>query len=355
MRNKASQFKIWKLSLLFALSLLAFSACKSEKTEVEGFDISFLKEESQFPNIVLNITASKEVENLKKKELILTENGEEVEIKVFRKKGTKYYLTYESTLPEDEEIELRLEYDSKNFYWGEIKINPNLSASIEQKEKDDLKKNQNAQKDEKIEKIEREKSSKQSKENNEDTVGEEPKLNSKESKNKMHKEPTLEEKYANFPEKNLVSKNNVIDISASSVFPNMKRKSGEIVNYSPLNVLDRNIKTVWAEGNKNSLGAGEYLELKFKEAVISKIRIFNGYGETRNNLFNENNRATKATVTIGDYVESFVLDPNLFDYQVLTLSKLVQGDYIRITFDEIYDENVDELCISELEVIGFEL
>lgn len=374
MRSKKMQTNIDKLSCLFLLLIFIFSACSSERKVVEGFEISFLEEESKYPQIALSIDVLDGVESLKKKELVLTENDEEVEVKTFRKKGNKYYLVYES-LSKQNEIALKLQYESKNSYWGEAEIDiSSISTIVEEKstKKDDKKVNSDGEDKKTKEKsqvkannvVKKDKKMRKLKEDIEETDQEEknqkntkPKHNeeSQEEVVEKPKELTLEEKYANIPEKNLVGKNNVIDISASTVLPNMRRKSGEVINYAAINVLDRNIKTVWAEGNKNSLGAGEYIEVKFKESVISKIRIFNGYGETKNNLFYDNNRATKATITIGDYVESFILDPNLFDYQTLTLSKYVQGDRLRITFDEIYDENVDDLCISELEIIGFDV
>lgn len=141
----------------------------------------------------------------------------------------------------------------------------------------------------------------------------------------------------------------VLSCSASST------RSGDKVTHDVMNLLDGNKETNWTEGVSGD-GIGEYVYFDFEETYLLKSIRIRG-GNRRDHLhFTANSRPARITMTFSDGTsESFTMH-DVYESQVLTLSKPVMTSSLQITLDSVYAGNkYQDTVISDVFFEAYEV
>lgn len=132
---------------------------------------------------------------------------------------------------------------------------------------------------------------------------------------------------------------------ASSVL----ERVNDLYHYEPGRACDNDPVTSWQEGNKNSDGQNEWLELHLEESRPIKY-IALCLGNWRDiSRYEGNNRPTEMRITLGG--TSFTVQfADVMERQYITFSEPVETDSIRFTItDVVVGTNGDhDCCISEV-------
>lgn len=114
--------------------------------------------------------------------------------------------------------------------------------------------------------------------------------------------------------------------------------SGDKVTHDVMNLLDGDPLTNWTEGVSGN-GVGEYVHFDFSDTYqLNSIRIRGGNRRDHAH-YTANSRPARITMTFSDgSSESFTMH-DVYESQVLTLSKPVMTSSLRITIDSVYAGN----------------
>lgn len=125
-------------------------------------------------------------------------------------------------------------------------------------------------------------------------------------------------------------------------------RSGDKVTHDVMNLLDGDKMTNWTEDAYGN-GVGEYIHFDFTDTVqLNSIRIRGG--NRRDHLhYAANSRPARITMTFSDgSSESFTMH-DVYESQVLTLSKPVMTSSLQITIDSVYAGNkYQDTAISDV-------
>lgn len=132
-----------------------------------------------------------------------------------------------------------------------------------------------------------------------------------------------------------------VRVSASSVLAPQAS-----FNYRPINVIDGDPGTAWAEG-ADGPGVGEWLDFDFTETVdLIAIEFLNGYNRTRE-TFRGNGRVRLITITTDDNDIVATLDDNM-EYQTIE-EPFGRTGSARMTIESVYrGERFDDTLVSEV-------
>jgi hypothetical protein len=127
-------------------------------------------------------------------------------------------------------------------------------------------------------------------------------------------------------------------------------------SYFPYAAIDGQLETAWVEGVEGP-GLGEWIELRFPEAVeVHAIHVDVGFDESAE-LFTKNNRVREATLRFSDGQSATVTFEDVRGMQPVSVVDLFDGP-VATTSVELVIEAVtpgsayDDTCIAEIEVYG---
>lgn len=126
-------------------------------------------------------------------------------------------------------------------------------------------------------------------------------------------------------------------------------KVNELYHYEPSRAFDDDTVTSWQEGNKNSDGEGEWLEVHTKEyCQIKYLTLYLGNWRDKNR-YDSNNRPTELRIDIGEESVSLTFS-DVMKPQYVSFSRPVTANSIRFTIQTVkVGTNKDhDCCISEI-------
>lgn len=149
----------------------------------------------------------------------------------------------------------------------------------------------------------------------------------------------------------LLTKNNISKVLASSIYPKMISKT-----YEPDNISDGILETAWIENNPD-YGIGEFVEVFFEvPGLLNKLSIFNGYNEITDsgiNRYRDNSRTKTFQIELynqGGIVQTItwrLIDSR--ERQELNFIEPVVVDKIKFIIKEVYTGTLfKDTAISEI-------
>jgi hypothetical protein len=135
----------------------------------------------------------------------------------------------------------------------------------------------------------------------------------------------------------------IISITASSQLEKKTREK----RYAPVNIIDGEVKTVWAEGVEGD-GRGEWIYLEAEYGCsVDTVVIYPGF--FKEGYFKKNARPRRIRLTIG-FTERIISIPDKMERVVVKLGDSVPLTQMKLTVLEVYSESRwKDLCISEME------